>query len=63
MLNIVFMTVKAKQKLRKVPHQKRTIEFKYIYIYIYVYIVRPQFGSLAQVMDEFRPKKPNTINL
>jgi len=26
-------------------------------------IVRMQFGSLAQVMDELRPKKPNTMNL
>ena len=46
----------------------------YIYINIYIYMndrgleinfvsVRTQFESLAQWMDGFRPKKPNTMNL
>ena len=34
----------------------------YIKLIIKIF-VRTQFGSLAQTMDELRPKKPNTINL
>ena len=28
-----------------------------------IILVRAQFVSLAQVVDELRPKKPNTMNL
>jgi len=32
-------------------------------IFLSIKYVRSQFGSLAQVMDKLRPKKPNTMNL